>query len=71
MFGIQTIITPVPCRSEALQVGDYILSINGTPTEHLVHTEVNALLQNAGNVVNLEISFETPPGTVRLVVAKS
>lgn len=49
-------------RSEALQVGDTILSINGTATEHLVHSEVEALLQNSGDVVNLEILYEPPPG---------
>ena len=27
-----------------------------------MNAEVNALLQNAGHVINLEISFEAPPG---------
>jgi len=45
-----------------LQVGDRILSINGTPTEHLINSEVKALLENSGNVINLEISFKASPG---------
>ena len=49
-------------RSGALQVGDRILSINGTATDHLTQAEVFALLQNAGNVVNLEIGFDGVPG---------
>jgi len=48
--------------SGALQVGDRILSINGTPTEHLINSEVKALLENSGNVINLEISFKASPG---------
>ena len=27
-----------------------------------MHSEVTALLENAGNVVNLEIAYETSPG---------
>ena len=50
-------------RSRALQVGDHILSINGTATERLTYSEVNALLENAGNVINLEIAFESPIGS--------
>ena len=49
-------------RSGALQLGDRILSINGTATQTLTHNEVNALLENAGNVINLEIAFESLPG---------
>ena len=49
-------------RSLALQNGDKILSINGTSTEHLMHSEIAALLENAGNVVNLEIAYDASPG---------
>ena len=45
-------------RSGALQVGDRVLSINGTVTDRLTHSEVAALLDNSGNIVNLEIAFE-------------
>lgn len=31
-------------------------------TEHLTHSEVSALLENAGNVINLEIAFDSPNG---------
>jgi predicted metalloprotease with PDZ domain len=49
-------------KSQALQTGDRILSINGTSTEHLMRSEIAALLDNAGNVVNLEIAYEASPG---------
>lgn len=48
-------------RSGALQIGDRILSINGTVTDRLTHSEAVALLENAGNVVNLEIAFDALP----------
>ena len=49
-------------RSLALQVGDRILSINGTPTEPLMQSEIASLLENAGTVVNLEIAYEASLG---------
>ena len=57
-----------PPRSLAMQTGDYILSINGTSTEHLMHSEVTALLENSGNVVNLEISYEATPGELSVCI---
>ena len=53
-----------PCsllRSGALQIGDHILSINGTVTDRLTNFEASSLLENAGNVVNLELAFDAPP----------
>ena len=50
----------VGARSRALQEGDQILAINGTPTDHLTDQEAIALLQNVGTVINLEIAFEAP-----------
>lgn len=47
-------------KTEALQEGDRILAINGTPTDHLTHQEAASLLQNAGAVINLEIAFDGP-----------
>jgi len=47
-------------RTEALQEGDQILAINGTPTDHLTHQEAASLLQTAGSVINLEIAFDGP-----------
>lgn len=44
-----------------MQIGDRILSINGTVTDRLTHSEALALLENAGNVVNLEIAFDALP----------
>lgn len=46
-------------RSGALQLGDRIHCINGTHTERLNQNEANNLLGNSGNIINLEIEFET------------
>ncbi len=58
-------------RSGALQPGDWILGINGVPTQNFMQTEVNTLLQNAGNVINLEIAFEAPPGKLAIAVIET
>lgn len=55
--------SPPPHRSEAIQVGDIIRGINGTATDHLNQSEANALLSNSGNVINLEVEYEAPPGS--------
>ncbi len=36
-----------------------------------MQTEVNTLLQNAGNVINLEIAFEAPPGKLAIAVIET
>ena len=51
-------------RSGALRIGDHIRGINGTPTKHLNENEANALLQNSGNVINLEVEFDDPGSDV-------
>ena len=48
--------------SGTLQRGDLVLAINGVSTDPLTHQEVTSLLQNAGNYINLEIAYDTPPG---------
>ncbi|XP_054709118.1 glutamate receptor-interacting protein 2-like [Uloborus diversus] len=47
-------------RSDALAVGDYIISVNGIRTCKLKHEEIANLLKNAGNKVTLEIEYEVP-----------
>ncbi|XP_035221591.1 glutamate receptor-interacting protein 2-like isoform X2 [Stegodyphus dumicola] len=47
-------------RSDALAVGDYIISVNGIRTSKLKHEEIVNLLKNAGNKVTLEIEYEIP-----------
>lgn len=44
-----------------MQIGDRVLSINGTVTARLTHNEVVSLLEHAGNTVNLEIAFDALP----------
>ncbi|XP_013790838.2 glutamate receptor-interacting protein 2-like, partial [Limulus polyphemus] len=47
-------------RSDALAVGDYIISVNGIRTTRLKHEEIVNLLMNAGEKVTLEVEYEIP-----------
>lgn len=47
-------------RSDALVVGDFILSVNGIRTVGLKHDEIVNLLKNAGEKVTLEVEYEMP-----------
>ncbi len=47
-------------RSDALEVGDYIMSANGIRTSMLRHEEIISLLKNAGDRVMLEVEYELP-----------
>ncbi|KAL4225936.1 Glutamate receptor-interacting protein 1 [Mactra antiquata] len=47
-------------RSDLLQVGDYILSVNGIKTSNMKHDEIINLLKNANDTVRLEIEYELP-----------
>ncbi|XP_064605034.1 glutamate receptor-interacting protein 1-like isoform X3 [Liolophura sinensis] len=47
-------------RSDALQVGDNIISVNGIRTASLKHEEIVNLLKNAGDRVVLEVEYELP-----------
>lgn len=49
-----------PFRSDALCVGDVILSVNGIRTAKLKHEEIVNLLKNAGDRVMLEVQYEVP-----------
>ena len=48
------------CRSDGLQVGDYILSINAIKTASMRHDDVVTLMKNAGTRILLEIEYELP-----------
>ena len=50
------------CRSGTLQVGDRVQAINGIATDRLTQREVVSLLKSAGTIINLEVSYEVPPG---------
>lgn len=59
-------------RSDALQVGDNIISVNGIRTASLKHEEIVNLLKNAGDRVVLEVEYELPDsGELSLVHIKS
>ena len=47
-------------RSDLLEVGDFILSVNGIRTHMLKHDEIVSLLLNANDSVVLEIEYELP-----------
>ena len=47
-------------RSDSLEVGDYIVAVNGIRTANLRHEEIVNLLKNAGERVILELEYELP-----------
>ena len=49
-----------PCRSDQLNVGDYIKSVNGINLCKLRHDEIISLLKNIGERVVLEVEYELP-----------
>ncbi|XP_057212069.1 glutamate receptor-interacting protein 2a isoform X2 [Triplophysa rosa] len=48
-------------RSDQLNVGDYIKSVNGINLSKLRHDEIISMLKNIGERVVLEIEYELPP----------
>uniref|UniRef100_A0A8C8J7F5 PDZ domain-containing protein n=1 Tax=Oncorhynchus tshawytscha TaxID=74940 RepID=A0A8C8J7F5_ONCTS len=48
-------------RSDQLNVGDYIKSVNGINLSKLRHEEIISLLKNIGERVVLEVDYELPP----------
>uniref|UniRef100_A0A8C7S5V8 PDZ domain-containing protein n=1 Tax=Oncorhynchus mykiss TaxID=8022 RepID=A0A8C7S5V8_ONCMY len=61
-------------RSDQLNVGDYIKSVNGINLSKLRHDEIISLLKNIGERVVLEVDYELPPfvqNTPTSVIAKT
>lgn len=52
-------------RCDALEVGDFILSVNGIRTSGLRHEEIVNLLKNAGEHVILEVEYEVPESALQ------
>ncbi|XP_063797315.1 glutamate receptor-interacting protein 2 isoform X3 [Pseudophryne corroboree] len=50
-------------RSDQLNIGDYIKSVNGINLTKLRHEEIISLLKNVGERVVLEVEYELPPVT--------
>lgn len=60
-------LIPSLSRSDQLNVGDYIKSVNGINLTKLRHEEIISLLKNVGERVLLEVEYELPPtGTNQL-----
>ncbi|KAK1799714.1 hypothetical protein P4O66_006255 [Electrophorus voltai] len=53
-------------RSDQLNVGDYIKSVNGINLTKLRHDEIISLLKNVGERVVLEVEYELPPAGTEL-----
>lgn len=49
------------CRSDQLDVGDYIKAVNGINLAKFRHDEIISLLKNVGERVVLEVEYELPP----------
>uniref|UniRef100_A0A8B9T8E7 Glutamate receptor interacting protein 2 n=1 Tax=Anas platyrhynchos TaxID=8839 RepID=A0A8B9T8E7_ANAPL len=54
-------------RSDQLNVGDYIKSVNGINLTKLRHDEIISLLKNVGERVVLEVEYELPPAGGTLI----
>ncbi|XP_041110045.1 glutamate receptor-interacting protein 1-like isoform X8 [Polyodon spathula] len=52
-------------RSDQLNVGDYIKSVNGINLTKFRHDEIISLLKNVGERVVLEVEYELPPVSVQ------
>uniref|UniRef100_A0AAZ3RRU4 PDZ domain-containing protein n=1 Tax=Oncorhynchus tshawytscha TaxID=74940 RepID=A0AAZ3RRU4_ONCTS len=58
-------------RSDQLNVGDYIKSVNGINLTKLRHEEIISLLKNVGERVVLEVEYELPPSGRSSVISKT
>lgn len=58
----------VHVRSDQLNVGDYIKSVNGINLTKLRHDEIISLLKNVGERVVLEVEYELPPAGRKLSI---
>uniref|UniRef100_A0A8C0GA71 Glutamate receptor interacting protein 2 n=1 Tax=Chelonoidis abingdonii TaxID=106734 RepID=A0A8C0GA71_CHEAB len=54
-------------RSDQLNVGDYIKSVNGINLTKLRHDEIISLLKNVGERVVLEVEYELPPSSSGII----
>ncbi|CAN0068014.1 unnamed protein product [Lampetra planeri] len=54
----------IAIRSDQLNVGDYIRSVNGINLQRLRHEEIVSLLKNVGDRVALDVEYELPPVAV-------
>ncbi|XP_051976388.1 glutamate receptor-interacting protein 1-like isoform X2 [Xyrauchen texanus] len=55
----------IAARSDQLNVGDYIKSVNGINLTKFRHDEIISLLKNVGERVILEVEYELPPVSVQ------
>uniref|UniRef100_A0A8C6N9P4 Uncharacterized protein n=1 Tax=Melopsittacus undulatus TaxID=13146 RepID=A0A8C6N9P4_MELUD len=58
-------------RSDQLNVGDYIKSVNGINLTKLRHDEIISLLKNVGERVVLEVEYELPPAGGAGIIPKT
>ncbi|MGH0137556.1 UNVERIFIED_CONTAM: hypothetical protein FKN15_002462 [Acipenser sinensis] len=58
-------------RSDQLNVGDYIKSVNGINLTKFRHDEIISLLKNVGERVVLEVEYELPPVSLCVAVQGS
>ncbi|XP_055506781.1 glutamate receptor-interacting protein 1 isoform X5 [Leucoraja erinacea] len=55
----------IAARSDQLNIGDYIKSVNGINLTKFRHDEIISLLKNVGERVVLEVEYELPPVSVQ------
>lgn len=61
MSLVRSAFPPLCRRSDQLNVGDYIKSVNGINLIKFRHDEIISLLKNVGERVVLEVEYELPP----------
>nr|XP_014352752.1 PREDICTED: glutamate receptor-interacting protein 1 isoform X3 [Latimeria chalumnae] len=55
----------IAARSDQLNVGDYIKSVNGINLTKFRHDEIISLLKNVGERVVLDVEYELPPVSIQ------
>lgn len=65
---INDIFVKLFSRSDQLNVGDYIKSVNGINLTKLRHDEIISLLKNVGERVVLEVEYELPSAGRKLSI---
>ncbi|XP_048463811.1 glutamate receptor-interacting protein 1 isoform X2 [Rhincodon typus] len=55
----------IAARSDQLNIGDYIKSVNGINLTKFRHDEIISLLKNVGERVVLEVEYELPPASTQ------
>ncbi|GMR50774.1 hypothetical protein PMAYCL1PPCAC_20969 [Pristionchus mayeri] len=68
---IQAATAPPALNHPGIKEGDFLVSVNGTPTEGLAHKEIVALLRGGGDKVTLGLKKVNGDQKIRIVLDKT